>query len=79
LRRAAPYFRAQLAQAIKLRFAPTIGFEADTSFEYANRIDALLQDPVVQRDLTAPRQDAEPDADDAVPAAIRAPDTSDGA
>jgi ribosome-binding factor A len=51
LRRAAPFFRAQLAKAVKLRHVPTIGFEADTSFDYAFHIDRLLHDPEVQRDL----------------------------
>lgn len=74
LRRAAPYFRAQLAQVVKLRYAPTITFEADTSFDYANRIDALLRDPSVQRDLEAGGRDADDDPVDLVP-----PDTDDGA
>lgn len=57
LRRAAPFFRAQLARAVKLRYVPTIGFEADTSFDYASRIDRLLHDPEVQRDLGHARYD----------------------
>lgn len=55
LRRAAPFFRAQLARAVKLRHVPTIGFEADTSFDYASHIDRLLHDPGVQRDLGTDR------------------------
>lgn len=51
LNRAAGYFRAQLAQEVKLRYAPGIAFEVDRSFEHASRIDELLHDPRVARDL----------------------------
>lgn len=69
LRRAAPFFRSQVAKAMRLRHAPTIGFEADTSFDYASRIGTLLQDPEVRRDVdgaAGPRTDEEeeePDGD----------------
>lgn len=53
LRRAAPFFRAQLAQAIRLRHAPTISFQADTSFDYAEQIGRILHHPDVLRDLAA--------------------------
>ena len=51
MRRAAPFFRARLAKMIDLRFAPEIRFELDRSFDNAARIDRLLHDPEVQRDL----------------------------
>jgi ribosome-binding factor A len=51
LNRAAGYVRAQLAQEVKLRYAPGIRFELDRSFDHASRIDQLLQDPRVARDL----------------------------
>jgi ribosome-binding factor A len=51
LRRAAPFFRGQMAKTLKLRFAPTISFEADVSFDYAGKIDAILHSPEVARDL----------------------------
>jgi ribosome-binding factor A len=41
--RAAGYFRAQLAQEVPLRHVPTIRFQADTAFDHAKRIEALLQ------------------------------------
>lgn len=52
LRRAAPFLRGQVARAVKLRHAPTFSFEADTSFDYASRIDNILHSPDVARDLT---------------------------
>jgi ribosome-binding factor A len=51
LNRAAGYFRGQLAHDLKLRYAPGIRFEVDRSFDHASRIDRLLHDPRVARDL----------------------------
>lgn len=56
LRRAAPFLRGQLAKALKLRYAPSLSFEPDVSFDYAGRIDAILHSPEVARDLE-PQQD----------------------
>lgn len=61
MRRAAPYFRARLAKMIDLRFAPEIRFELDRSFDHAAKIDKLLHDPQVARDL---KTDDEKAADD---------------
>lgn len=52
LNRASAFFRTQLAQAVQLRHAPRITFAIDTSFSYGARIDDLLRDPAVSRDLT---------------------------
>ncbi|MDF3073204.1 MAG: ribosome-binding factor RbfA [Alphaproteobacteria bacterium] len=54
MRRAAPYFRNRLAKMIELRFAPEIRFELDRSFDHAAKIDRLLHDPQVARDLESP-------------------------
>jgi ribosome-binding factor A len=51
LRRAAPYFRAQLAHAMRLRVAPDVSFQADTALEYAMHINELLRAPEVAQDL----------------------------
>jgi ribosome-binding factor A len=51
LKRAAPFLRGQLAHAMRLRVAPTLSFQADTSLDYAMRIDELLHRPDVARDL----------------------------
>jgi ribosome-binding factor A len=51
LRRAAPYFRAQVAQRVELRHAPDFRFELDRSFDHAHRIGELLHSPDVARDL----------------------------
>ena len=51
LHRAAPYIRGQVVKAVKLRRAPELSFQPDTSFDYANRIETALRDPAVRRDL----------------------------
>ncbi len=51
LRRAAPFLRGQLARALRLRYAPEVHFQADTSIDNAMHIDALLHAPEVWRDL----------------------------
>lgn len=51
LKRAKAFLRHELARSMGLRLVPDLSFEADTSFDEANRIDALLRSPVVARDL----------------------------
>jgi len=51
LNHAAPYFRAQLAHRVQLRYAPAVTFALDTSFGNAERIEDLLRTPVVRRDI----------------------------
>ncbi len=51
LRRAAPYLRGQLAKTLRLRIAPEVSFQADTSIDYAMHVDTLLRAPGVARDL----------------------------
>jgi ribosome-binding factor A len=51
LRRAAPYFRTQLAHALRLRHAPEVHFQPDTALDYATHVNELLHRPDVQRDL----------------------------
>ena len=51
LKRAAPYFRGQIAHALPLKFAPELTFQPDHALEYANRIDRVLHRPEVARDL----------------------------
>jgi ribosome-binding factor A len=61
LNRAAPYFRTQLAHAVQLRHVPRIGFEVDSSFSYAEKIEGLLHKPEVERDLHSDIEDSESD------------------
>ena len=45
------YLRGEVARRVNLRHAPELRFRVDTSFEEAERIDALLRRPEVKRDL----------------------------
>lgn len=45
------YFRHEIAKAVKLRYVPSLHFKPDTSFEYAKKIETLLHDPAVAKDL----------------------------
>ena len=60
LRRSSGYLRGVLAREVELRYAPSLAFALDTSFDHASRIDALLHRPEVARDLKPPT----PDQDD---------------
>jgi ribosome-binding factor A len=51
LRRAAPFMRGQVAQAVRLRLAPELSFQPDHALDYASKIDRLLHQPEVARDL----------------------------
>jgi len=51
LNRAAPFLRGQVAKALRLRVAPEISFQPDTSLEYAMHVNRLLHRPDVARDL----------------------------
>lgn len=53
LDRAGSLLRGPAARAVGLRFAPALHFTVDTSFEAANRIDSLLRQLPVGRDLAA--------------------------
>jgi ribosome-binding factor A len=61
LKRAGAFLRSELAHRIQLRYAPSLKFEADATFDYAAKIDAALHRPEVARDLDAA---AEPDESD---------------
>lgn len=62
LRRAAPFLRGEVAKQMRLKFAPSLSFQAETAFDTATRIDALLHDPHVAQDLE-PEADADADGD----------------
>ena len=63
LNRAHGFFRRELARMVKLQFSPQIRFRADESFEQVDRIERLLHDPVVARDLARRPDDDEDEVD----------------
>jgi ribosome-binding factor A len=52
LKRAAAFLRGQVAHAVRLRSAPDLSFQPDHALEYATKIDRLMHQPEVARDLT---------------------------
>ena len=64
LNRCAPFLRAQVGRAMQLRYAPTLTFVADTSFDEAHRIEEILRSEKVARDLKAAGEKTEREADD---------------
>lgn len=46
------FFRHVIAQSVALRVVPRLTFAADTSFAYAHKIENLLTDPDVVKDLS---------------------------
>lgn len=53
LRTNTAYFQREVARRVKTKFAAKIRFVADDSFDEAAKIEALLRDPKVARDLSA--------------------------
>lgn len=45
------FFRHVIAQSVALRVVPRLTFAPDDSFAYANKIENLLSDPEVVKDL----------------------------
>ena len=58
LNHARAFLRRRLGQEVRLRFSPQLDFAPDRSFETANRIDHLLREPAVARDLAMPQEKA---------------------
>lgn len=51
LRQNTAYLQREVAKRLGLKFAPKLRFRPDESFEEADRIERLLRDPKVARDL----------------------------
>ncbi len=54
LKRVSPFLRGQVAQAVRLRSTPELHFHPDHALEYAMKIDRLMHQPEVARDLEKP-------------------------
>lgn len=73
LNHACPFLRGQLGREVRLRHTPRLSFQADQSFDEAAKINALLHNPRVRRDVrpAAPGEsegDAVEDSSGAAPA-----------
>lgn len=47
----AHFFKNELAHNMQLRFIPQLRFTTDSSFDYAEKIERILHDPAVAKDL----------------------------
>lgn len=56
LRQNTAYFQREVARALALKSAAKIRFRADETFDEADRIERLLADPRVKRDLESPEE-----------------------
>lgn len=65
LNRASKFLRLRLGEAIDMKFTPDLKFIHDDSFDTAEHIGRLLDDPRVRRDLEAAAPPADADGDDA--------------
>lgn len=57
LRQNTAFLQREVAQRLGLKFAPKLKFRKDESFAEADRIEALLRDPKVLRDLDEEDED----------------------
>lgn len=55
LRQNTAFLQREVAKRLGLKFAPKLSFRADESFDEAERIERLLRDPKVARDLDGDR------------------------
>ncbi len=53
------FFQREVAKRLGLKFAPKLRFMEDESFDEAGRIEKLLRDPKVYRDLAADNPDGD--------------------
>ncbi len=53
LTRCKKFLRGRLGQHLTMKFTPDLRFEADRSFDEAQRVDGLLRSDAVARDLAA--------------------------
>lgn len=51
LNRAAGYIRSEMGRRLEMKFTPHVKFEADTSLDYADKIETLLKSDRVAKDL----------------------------
>ncbi len=51
LRRNVKPIRGALSKRLALKYMPALKFELDTSLDYAGKMDTLMNDPKVRRDL----------------------------
>jgi len=51
------YIRGLITPRVEMRYMPDLRFRIDTALDYAEKIDRILRDPIVARDLGEKKQD----------------------
>lgn len=64
LNRIAPYLQTQVGRALTMKYTPRLSFRVDPSFDEAERVERLLRDERVARDLAAGTGGDAPEDDD---------------
>ncbi|MCX2561452.1 30S ribosome-binding factor RbfA [Acetobacter farinalis] len=62
LKRVGPWLRTQMSHKLRLRAAPELHFQPDTTLDVAMHMNSLLRSPDVQRDLASKDDEEEPEA-----------------
>jgi ribosome-binding factor A len=57
----AKFLRGYVAKRVTMKYAPNFRFLLDTTFDYATKVDGLLRQPEVSRDLENKLPGSEPD------------------
>lgn len=61
----ARYLRGEIARQLSTKYTPELHFRLDESFDAGAKIDAILRQPRIARDLVAAAKPADPTSDDA--------------
>jgi ribosome-binding factor A len=61
LNHAKKFYRGEVSRAVTLKHMPDLTFAPDTTFDYAESVDAMLSSPKVARDLTKDAKDSASD------------------
>ncbi len=56
LERSRRHIRGLVARRLTMKFMPELRFRLDTTIDYAERVDEVLSDPAVRRDLDAAKK-----------------------
>ena len=68
LGRASGHLSGLAARELSMKYVPRLSFKRDTAFDTSSKIDALLRDPVIQRDVASGAAESNPSEDGDGPA-----------
>ncbi len=53
------FIRGQMSKVLNMKFMPELKFRLDKSYDEASRIESILRDPRVQKDIRSPSETVE--------------------